>query len=289
MLLKQRPSRIYVTSNPPILTASLVAFYCKLSKASFIYHVQDIHPEATRIAVGMSNWLFEILRRIDTSVLNSANTVITLTQSMRQTLVGRGCMSKIVLVDNPSIDLNLRTDCRIHGVAFVGNAGRLQRMDEIIDEIDLYLSSGGTLTFKFAGGGVYSSDLEALARKHVNFHYCGKVSAAEAFHISSSFSWALLPITPDALHYAYPSKLASYLASGARIICYTDASSDLGIFIRDNSLGVIVGIDRGSLCGKFFELEHATIESEFKPPKFYPLPEEFGTRLGSLVRGDRGR
>lgn len=54
-LIITRPKNIYVSTDPPILIPFIVAVFSKIIKAKYIYHLQDIHPEATNSIKKYSN------------------------------------------------------------------------------------------------------------------------------------------------------------------------------------------------------------------------------------------
>ena len=65
-----------------------------------------------------------------------------------------------------------------------------------------------------------------MASKHKNFQFYGRVDGPEASEICSRFQWALLPIQPEALKYAFPSKLDLISAQAAGF--KTSSNSSLG-------------------------------------------------------------
>ena len=60
-----RPDKVYVATNPPIFTPLAVRLYCGLFGKKFVYHLQDIHPEATQVVTGKTNWVERLLRKIE--------------------------------------------------------------------------------------------------------------------------------------------------------------------------------------------------------------------------------
>src|SRR5690606_11811474 len=45
-LIRAKPATVYVSTNPPVVVPFIVAVYCRLFGARYVYHLQDIHPEA---------------------------------------------------------------------------------------------------------------------------------------------------------------------------------------------------------------------------------------------------
>lgn len=280
-LIYQRPNKVYVATNPPFFIPLLVAIYCLLFRKKFIYHVQDIHPEATILVFKIPLFLISILKIIDTWVLNRANSVITISKDMKNTLVSRGCRSNITLLENPANKPNNPKSNKIKGIVFSGNAGRLQNMHIVISAIDKYLSENGTLPFMFVGGGVYSPQLSKLAAKHESFSYVGKVNGQEALKITNDYEWGLLPIKGEVLNYAFPSKLKSYLAAGCKIICCTNLNSSLVKNIDENDFGFSCSENVDALVSAFNSIELCDgARKNFKD--CFISPKEFGKIISEI-------
>ena len=62
-LLVARPKKIYVSTDPPLIVPFVVFIYSKISRASYVYHLQDIHPEAANIVVKFNPVLFSFLKK----------------------------------------------------------------------------------------------------------------------------------------------------------------------------------------------------------------------------------
>ena len=88
--------------------------------------MQDIHPEATHVVTGRSNWVTRLLQAIDISTTLKANAVITLTEQIKRYVVKRvGKNIPIRLLTNPSVqDEQGSSDFleRIKGFVYYGNA-----------------------------------------------------------------------------------------------------------------------------------------------------------------------
>lgn len=267
ILLWKRPSKVYVSTDPPILVPFIVFLYSKLFKVSYIYHLQDIHPEAANVVVKINPFLFNFLKRIDILSMKNAETVITLTKEMAEEIYNRsnykGC---IKLLSNPSVDFNDIEDVnkKLPGIVFCGNAGRLQRMPLIISSIKNYLNKGGRLNFVFAGAGVFSKDLESLSNKYPeNVKYYGVVSPIKAAKLNCMYEWALLPIEDEVTRYAFPSKSSSYVFSNAKILAVCANETSVAQWVISNKLGCVVNPSIDILVDFFFRIENKEISEEF--------------------------
>ena len=175
-LLVTRPKNIYVSTDPPLIVPFVVFIYSKISKASYVYHLQDIHPEAANIVVKLNPMLFSFLKKIDGLVIRHASSIITITQTMKDEIVTRSnTKSHIYLIDNPTASFDRSTQLKIKGFIFSGNLGRLQRIPLLLKSIDKYKAEGGTLPFLFIGRGVYANEIQELSKKYTDIEYGGLV------------------------------------------------------------------------------------------------------------------
>lgn len=280
-LARKRPDVVYVATNPPILIPAVVAFYSMIFKKKFLYHIQDVHPEGFRLIVKMPDLVYATLLKLDTWSLNKAGLVVTITEQMRKTLIDRGCKTEIKLLENPSDIIDPQPKTTPKTIIFAGTAGRQQIMDIVIPAVERYIQAGGSLSFKFVGGGVYSEALKSLASNFDQVEYLGITSAREALEITSRCEWALLPIRPEVLKYAFPSKFPSYLAAHCNVVCVTDPQSSLGQLVADLKVGITVEPDIESFAQSLFLIEDESIRynDEIDFSALFLTPNTFAEKL----------
>ncbi|MGI2168924.1 glycosyltransferase [Shewanella sp. MF05960] len=258
ILLLKRPKKVYISTDPPVLVPFIVMIYCKLFRANYVYHLQDIHPEAANVVIPVHPLLFRILKGMDSITMRHADLLITITKEMATQITKRSStVSPIKLLVNPSVSFEhvVVPSIKKTGFTFCGNAGRLQRMPLLIQAIKQYCEAGGTLQFVFAGAGVYANELQQLAEIYVNVSYKGLVSASEAAQLSADYEWALLPIEDEVTRFAFPSKSSSYVFSGAKILALCGARTSVAEWVTKNDLGIVIEPSLDSLCQTFFAIE----------------------------------
>ena len=258
VLLWVRPNKIYVSTDPPVIIPFFVMLYSRLSGAEFVYHLQDIHPEATNAAMPLNKWLFYTLVKIDALSMRKAHCLITITEEMASEIRSRsGTNVPIHIVNNPSISFD-EIDVskpKIAGFAFCGNAGRLQRIPSMLEAIENYFERGGKQAFAFAGGGIYANQLRAFADKHPKFHFAGRVSPTEAAQLNADYAWALLPIEDSVTRFAFPSKSSSYVFSDANILAVCGEQTSVARWVRANRVGEVVKPEIKAVTDAFFAIE----------------------------------
>lgn len=256
-LIRSRPNKVYVSTNPPVIVPFIVAIYCRLYGAHYYYHLQDIHPEATNIVVSLHKWILAPLMWMDNFTLRHAAGLITLSDDMRDFLISRSQTSQpIHLLDNPSFYMEAITGIeRIGDIVYCGNAGRLQRIPLLIAAIREYLQRGGQLKFTFVGGGVYVPEIKKLAKTDDRVEYLGFMPAAEASEVVSTHRWALLPIDDEVTRYAFPSKSSSYVLSGCGILAVCGKQTSVARWVIQHEVGLVCEPEHEALIERFFALE----------------------------------
>ena len=262
ILMLKRPKRVYVATDPPVVVPFIVFIYAKLSRAKYVYHLQDIHPEAANIIIPLNRYLFKALQRLDSVVMRHAESIITLTETMKHEIVNRSSTnSEIYLVDNPTVMPDGKNVIeKKAGFVFCGNAGRLQRIPLLLQSIKLYHQNGGELPFVFAGGGLYSNDIQALADKSDKVTYLGVIPPEDAAELIAGYQWALLPINDEVTKYAFPSKTSSYVVSGTSILSICSNDTSVAKWVVENEFGVNALANEAELVQTYFSIEKKTIQ-----------------------------
>lgn len=257
-LIKARPANVYVSTNPPVVVPFIVAAYCRLFKAEYVYHLQDIHPEAANIVVPLNRLVFQLLKKIDNYTLRHAKAIITLSEDMKNYIEQRSdTRSPIHLIDNPSFEVPpVPMAQRTKDIIFCGNAGRLQRIPLLLAAIREYLQRGGKLSFTFAGGGLHAPDIAALAAAEQQVEYLGFIPAKEAALQVNQHRWALLPIDDEVTSYAFPSKSSGYALSGAGVLAICGVHTSVARWVVDQGVGVVCTPEHEALVRFFFDLEN---------------------------------
>lgn len=256
-LVRAKPANVYVSTNPPVVVPFIVAVYCRLFGAKYVYHLQDIHPEAANIVVSLNTIIFKCLQSIDNFTLRHAEKIITLSEDMKAYIQQRSNTKRpIHLLDNPSYEVTpVPMQQRTKDIVFCGNAGRLQRIPLLLSAIKDYIQKGGKLHFTFAGGGVHTSDLKALADSYEQVDYLGLIPATDAAELLNQHRWALLPIDDEVTKYAFPSKSSGYALSGTGILAVCGNEASVARWVRQHKLGVVCEANQTALVKGFFAIE----------------------------------
>jgi hypothetical protein len=264
-LVRARPANVYVSTDPPVVVPFIVALYCRLFKANYIYHLQDIHPEAVNVIVPLNSVFFAILQKIDNYTIRHAKAIVTLSKDMKESILNRtDTSSPIYLLDNPSYDLpSVPQVKRSMDVVFCGNAGRLQRIPLLIESIRQYIQGGGKLHFTFAGAGVHAQDISSVADEYQQVSYLGVITASKAAELVSKHRWALLPIDDEVTKYAFPSKSSGYALSGTGVLAVCGIETSVSRWVYEHGIGITCEPELDALVKCFFALEQKQLTDEF--------------------------
>ena len=264
-LIKTRPKNIYVSTDPPILVPFIIAIFSKIMNFKYIYHLQDIHPEASNVVVKINKYLFRLLKKMDNFTMRKASQLITLNEEMKIEILSRINVKKeIAIVENPSILFNIDiSKKKKKGFSFTGNIGRLQRVPLLVNAIIEYRQRGGVLEFAFSGGGVFSDQIFKLSKNISLIKYHGLVTSEQAAFISSTYEWALVPIEDEVTRYAFPSKTSSYIYAGAKILAICGDETSVAKWVKTNQVGIVVKPTLDAIVDIFFKIENSKINTDF--------------------------
>jgi hypothetical protein len=191
--------------------------------------------------------------------------LITLNEEMKIEILKRiNIQKEIVIIENPSIPFNIDISLeKKKGFSFTGNIGRLQRIPLLINAITEYRQRGGSLEFAFAGGGVFSDQIFELSKNISLIKNHGLVTSEQAGSISSKYEWALVPIEDEVTRYAFPSKISSYIYSGAKILAICSDETSVAKWVKTNQVGIVVKPTVDAVVDIFFKIEKSKINTDF--------------------------
>ena len=260
-LIKTRPKNIYVSTDPPVLVPFIITLFSKITNCKYIYHLQDIHPEASNLFIKMNKILFNLLKKVDNFTMRHAKLLITLNEEMKIEIINRlKTQKEIAIIQNPSVPINIDLPIqKKRGFSFTGNLGRFQRIPLLINAINQYKEKGGCLEFVFAGGGIFSDEIFKLSKNNSLVRYDGFVSSDRAVSISIEREWALLPIEDEITRFAFPSKISSYVNSGAKILAICGENTTVAKWIQSNRVGIVIVPTLDKIVESFFNIEKNNI------------------------------
>ncbi|MCW8933013.1 MAG: glycosyltransferase family 4 protein [Gammaproteobacteria bacterium] len=243
----RRNDIVMVATTPPIITAALVRWASYIRRFKYIYHCQDIHPEAMLLNSNIrQNLLYNILLKIDSKNINQAWKVITLSEDMKNTFKKRSCRTEHVKIINnfpfKKVDVKLKNaaDFKIRFL-FAGSLGRFQNLEMLMRAL-IHFGDRDDVEFVFLGEGVLRKHMERIKNKYqlVNVQILGQKSVQEAVTAMGKADFGIVSISPRICEVAYPSKAIMYIGNGLPIFALVDDGSELSRFVIENKIGFAV-------------------------------------------------
>jgi len=261
-LITTKTDVIMVATTPPVIIAMIVRWVSCLKKIKYIYHCQDIHPEAMLLGGNIhQGFIYKLLRNIDKKNINSAWKVITLSKDMKKTLEERGCKTSHVTIinnfifessDNTSSPRKDKND-KIQFL-FAGSLGRLQNLTLLIDSLVL-LKHRNDIQFTFMGDGImYEEMLRCKENNKLdNVEFLGQRSLKEAVEAMKAADVGIVSIGNHITRVAYPSKTMMYLGNGLPVMALVDEQTELYEFINNKEVGIAVAPSSPETIAKSIE------------------------------------
>ena len=254
---------VVVPSTPPVIMgfsvflARLLGFF----RFSYVYHCQDIHPEALVISSSIKNPIItRILYGMDRLTVKYAKKAIVLSRDMESTLLKRYHKqpSNISIINNfipsaycqPLISASkcetIRDKHHENDTIFVfaGNIGEFQNL-EILLKGFLQLDSNIKAHLYFIGEGKVKSKLVQIisgdiSKTRYKVHVLDKMNSKEITRFILGADYGIVSISEGLLDVAYPSKIATYLSLGLPLLLCGGKESGIEKEVNENNLGVSI-------------------------------------------------
>ena len=271
-ILGRRQDVIVAATIPPVANGLFGLIAARLTRAKFVYHLQDIYPEIGALG-GLwaeKSLKHKCLRWFDTLVCKMADHCIVLSEDMADTLRARGIVNTPISVINnfmlasfsgENVEVVPRADTDVSAVpefrvVFAGNLGRFQGLELMLQAfVEVTRNKNLRMELHFIGEGAAENSLKASAKGSQNIFFHGYYPFSEACRLMATFDAGLVSIQPDIYRYAYPSKTLTYLGMGLPILALVEPESSLAQSIAKDKLGVAASnTNRQSLVDGFSEL-----------------------------------
>lgn len=249
----RRYDLIIANSHPPILMGCALRLIRALRRTPYIYHCQDLHPEAAVAAGDLHrNKLHQLLLQWDTKACREAERVVVLSRDMAESLARRGLPpTKVSIINNPplAVDTTVRSapppllEARTTAVRFLfaGNLGRFQDLERVVAAARLV---AGSVDYQliFMGEGDAKRALETEAGDLINrrIFFLPQQSVETAVAAMQACDFGIVSLLPDMCRYAFPSKCIMYLSAGCPVIALVERESELAHTIEKHDLGYVV-------------------------------------------------
>jgi colanic acid biosynthesis glycosyl transferase WcaI len=250
-VLRLRPDVVTASTFPPVVAAWSASMAAQMVGVRFVYHVQDIHPELSQLSgVAHGRGLpRQLLRWLDNQTLRRADTIVTLSEDMAQTLRARGLGPlSITVINNPALETDGKTiapppelvkPAGTTRVVFAGNLGRFQNLPLLAEGVAQCFDAHPELELMFLGDGVALPELKARWGAYPQVRFAPFLPFAQARGLIAEADVGLVSLNPNIYKVAYPSKIATYRNLGLKILALVEPESQLARDLERRGEGAV--------------------------------------------------
>lgn len=253
-LFLRRPD-VFVVVSPPLLLGVAGWLVGKLKRAPFVFHVQDMQPDAA-VGLGMlkANWFTRALYGLEAFAYRHAARVSGITQGMLRTFRGKGVPdAKLVYFPNA---IDLKTDeappqqggfRKRHGFAedeflavYAGNLGVKQGLEVLLETAALLREQ--RIRFLICGDGAQREALAARAAemKLPNFSMLPLQAGGDYRALLVDADVCFITQQTGAGNSFFPSKLLGLLAESKPVVTVAAPECELALSLVEGNFGVNV-------------------------------------------------
>lgn len=265
---------VIVYSNPPVLPIAAI-WANRLFKTKIIFVSYDVYPEVAYASGSLreGSTVSSVMQRINRSLFQRAESVVALTDEMREYLLDHRpelSADRIVTISNWAHEATAGSKSVARAelgytdedfiVAYFGNIGICQDETALIQAMD-QLADYKNIKFLIAGHGNKMPSVRQAAERLPNVRICDFLTGTAFEHAVAASSCGIVSLEKGLTGMCAPSKYYSYLQGGLPIIAVTEANSYLAREAQKERVGkaVLVG-DGNSLAAEILALYASPIE-----------------------------
>ncbi|MFL6519314.1 MAG: WcaI family glycosyltransferase [Chthoniobacterales bacterium] len=253
-LLLERPD-VFVVVSPPLLLGAAAWFVGKLKRAPFVFHVQDMQPDAA-VGLGMlkQSWFTRALYALEGFAYRHAARTSGITHGMLKSFRSKGVPeSKLVYFPN-AIDLKNEEPAPARGefrkrygfpaeeflAIYAGNLGVKQGLEVLLDTAALLRDKA--IRFLICGDGAQREALAARAREMQlpNFSMLPLQVGRDYRALLVDADVCFITQQAGAGNSFFPSKLLGIVAESKPIVIVAAPESELALSLAQGNFGVNV-------------------------------------------------
>lgn len=254
LLRTASPDVIMCSTAPQVTLGAVVSRVAQFKGAQFIYHCMDLHPEIGKLSGEFAQPLvYKALMAMDTATMRRSSAIVVLSDDMRRAVLDRdpALESKVHVLNNfelPQFDeepAQSPLDAAPAGtvrVVFTGNIGRFQGLDKVMRGLAAAASEQAPIQFVLMGSGAARDELQVmgadLESPCFSVVFVSQGSPASAKELMRTAHLGVVSLQPEVIRYAYPSKTATYTATGLPLLVVCEQDSELVRMVQQNDLGL---------------------------------------------------
>ena len=249
---------VYASSTPPtqgMISAMVAKRLSKKAKRKipFVYNLQDVFPDSL-VTTGMAkknSLLFKLGRKIENYTYKHADTIIVISESIKQNLLAKGVPEEKIAVvpnwiDTEAVRPVARENNRLYEelgipkdkftVLYAGNMGAAQGAGVILDAAER-LCDNADIQFVIFGGGAEFEAAKARAEALPNVFIHPLLPQDRVPEVYSLGDLALITCKRGTGSAGMPSKTWTIMACGTPILAAFDTDSELADILAQANAG----------------------------------------------------
>jgi len=268
----RKPEVLWVVS-PPLglaLTARILSWFWRIP---FVYDVMDLQPD-TAADLGMlrPGVLLRVLYGLERFAYRHADLISTLTEGMRQRIIGKSvspqkvilfpaCSGRdLLLLDRGAGGDTFRRDHGLEGkfvVAHSGNMGIKQGLDVVLRAAEMSRAQPD-IVYLLVGDGASRRDLEsrATAKQLSNIKFLPLLPHEQYLQMLAAADLSLITQQRSVADIVFPSKTVTLMTAGCPILASVNSGSEVARIITQAGAGLVIAPeDPKSLVAAITSLE----------------------------------
>jgi colanic acid biosynthesis glycosyl transferase WcaI len=241
---------IVLCVEPTLLAAPVALLSAKLTGTRTALHVQDLEVDAA-FAVGhvRGSWLFRLAHFFERIVLRSFDSIITISNRMREQIVAKGVVADRVGLVRNWVDLEkirpmsgpspYRSELGFSDTDYValyaGNVGPKQALSIVLEAAEA-IAGRAAIKFVIVGDGPEKKRIVSRFGHLPNVKFLSVQPEERLSDLLNLADVHLLPQNRGAADLVLPSKLGGMLASGKPSIVMADPGTELFEFLGDGAI-----------------------------------------------------
>ena len=250
ILLLRRPD-VYVVVSPPLLLGAAGWLVATLKRAPFIFHVQDLQPDAA-VGLGMlrTGLFTRALYWLEAFAYKHATRVSGISWEIVDAFRGKGVPDRKLILFPNAVVLPADTDIPVRGkfrakhhfaaddflAVYAGNLGVKQGLDILLDAADL-LGAGKKIRIVIAGDGTAREELEKEIRDRNNMSMLPLQYGTDYKELLVDADISLITQQGGSGNAFFPSKLLITLAYSCPVVTVADEESALARAVANGQCG----------------------------------------------------
>jgi colanic acid biosynthesis glycosyl transferase WcaI len=250
ILLLRRPD-VYVVVSPPLLLGAAGWVVATLKHAPFMFHVQDLQPDAA-VDLGMlrTGLFTRALYWLEAFAYKHATRISGISGEIVDAFRGKGVPDRKLILFPNAVVLPADTDIPVRGkfrakhhfaaddflAVYAGNLGVKQGLDILLDAADL-LGGGKKIRIVIAGDGAAREELENEIRDRNNMSMLPLQYGTDYKELLVDADISLITQQGGSRNAFFPSKLLITLAYSCPIVTVADEESALARAVANGQCG----------------------------------------------------